>query len=313
GELRHNGNLEKQALRMMEDGRARQFVSNFAGQWLQIRNLSELSIDPDYFPGWDDSLKSHMKEETELFFDAVMKEDRPVTDLLEADFTFLSEKLASHYGLDAVKGEEFQRVTLPKESARGGVLTQGSVLLSTSTPTRTSPVIRGKWILEQILGSPPPPPPPDVPPLPEEKNADQSAPLRVRLEQHRSKAECAGCHSKMDPLGFALENFDAVGRWRTMDGKFPIDPSGKLNSGETFSGPAELKKILKNAQFIHSLSEKMMVYALGRGLEHYDKCAVDTVVASMAKNENRFSALITGIVTSEPFLKRKSDTGLASN
>jgi len=308
GELRKNGNLEKQVTRLMQDWRARAFVDNFAGQWLQIRNLWEAGVDPDAFPKWDDSLKGAMKEETALFFQAVMKEDRPVTDLLDADFTFLNEKLARWYGIDGVKGDQFQRVTLPKDSPRGGVLTQGSVLLATSTPTRTSPVIRGKWILEQLLGTPPPPPPPDVPALAEQKQIDQAASLRQRFEQHRSAAECAGCHAKMDPLGFALENFDATGRWRDTDGKFPIDASGKLANGTAFSGPTELKRVLKaNKNFVRSITQNMMVYALGRGLEHYDRCASDAVIADAAKQGNKFSALVTGIVTSDPFLKRKPE------
>ncbi len=307
-ELRKSGNLEKQVARMVQDWRSRAFVNNFGGQWLQIRNIWEASVDPDAFPKWDDSLKGAMKEETERFFEAVMKEDRPVTDLLDADFTFLNENLARWYGIDGVKGDQFQRVTLPKDSPRGGVLTQGSVLLSTSTPTRTSPVIRGKWILEQILGTPPPPPPPDVPPLAEPKQIDQTTSLRQRLEQHRSAAECAGCHAKMDPLGFALEHFDATGKWRDTDGRFPIDASGKLTNGTAFNGPRELKQVLKgNKNFVRGLTQKMMIYALGRGLEYYDKCACDAVLAQAAGQGNRFSALITGIVTSDPFLKRKRE------
>ncbi|HEV7868350.1 MAG TPA: DUF1588 domain-containing protein, partial [Chthoniobacteraceae bacterium] len=243
---------------------------------------------------------------------AIMKEDRPVTELIEADFTFLNEKLAKFYGLEGVKGKDFQRVTLPASSPRGGVLTQGSVLVSTSTPTRTSPVIRGKWILEQILGTPPPPPPPDVPPLNEQRQVNQTASLRQRFEQHRSAAECSGCHARMDPLGFALENFDATGAWRETDGKFPVDASGKLTNGTTFNGPKELKQVLKgNKNFVRSLTHNMMTYALGRGLEFYDRCAADVVMVETEKRGLRFSALVTGIVTSDPFLKRKRD--LAQN
>ncbi len=308
GELRTNGNLEKQIARMVQDWRARAFVNSFAGQWLQIRNIWELGIDPDAFPKWDDTLKGAMKEETERFFEAIMKENRPVTELIDADFTFLNEKLARWYEIDGVKGDEFRRVALPKDSPRGGVLTQGSVLLATSTPTRTSPVLRGKWVLEQILGTPPPPPPPDVPPLTEQKQVDQTASLRQRFEQHRAAADCAGCHAKMDPMGFALENFDATGKWRETDGKFSIDASGELTNGTTFSGPRELKQVLRsNKNFVRGLTQKMMIYALGRGLEYYDKCACDAVVAQAAKDGNRFSALVTGIVTSDPFLKRKRE------
>jgi hypothetical protein len=312
GELRKDGNLEKQAARMIQDWRSSAFVNNFAGQWLQIRNLWEVDVDPAAYPKFDSQLRGAMKEETARFFTAIMKEDRPVTDLLDADFTFLNEKLARFYGIEGVKGDEFHRVTLPKDSPRGGVLTQASVLLATSTPTRTSPVIRGKWILEQILGTPPPPPPPDVPPLAEQKQINQTASVRQRLEQHRSRAECAGCHAKMDPLGFALENFDGTGAWRDSDGKFPIDPSGKLPNGTAFSGPRELKQVLKaNKNFVRCLTQKMMTYALGRGLEHYDRCASDALVAKLAGQGNRFSVLVAGIVTSDPFLKRRRE--LAKN
>jgi len=310
GELLQNGNLEKQVARMSKDWKARAFVRNFAGQWLQIRNMYEVDIDQTLFPRWNDSLKPLMEQETERFVEAIMKEDRPITDLIDADFTYLNEKLARFYGIDGVQGDEFRRVALPAGSLRGGVLTQGSVLLATSTPTRTSPVIRGKWILEQILGTPPPPPPPDVPPLKEQKPADQSAALRVRLEQHRIDPACAGCHELMDPLGFALENFDATGAWRDKDGKFPIDPSGKVRGAdsESFSGPQELKTLLKNnKKFVRCLTEKMMTYALGRGLEYYDKCAVKKIAEELSANGHRFSALLSAIATSDPFLKRKRE------
>ena len=310
GELRKDGNVAKQAARMLQDWHSYAFVHNFAGQWLQIRNMYDIAVDPDVFPNWDDSLKVAMEQESRRFFEAIMKENRPVTDLLDADFTFLNEKLAHFYRIDGVKGDEFQRVTLPKGSARGGVLTQGAVLLSTSTPTRTSPVIRGKWILEQILGTPPPPPPADVPAFPEQKAADQSASLRQRMEQHRNSPDCSGCHSLMDPLGFALENFDATGAWRDMDGKFPIDASGKIRgeNGKTFNGPRELKGVLKdNKKFVRCITEKMMTYALGRGLEYFDKCAVTAIATDLPNSQNRFGALITGIVTSDPFLKRKRE------
>ena len=310
GELRKEGNLEKQASRMIHDWKAQAFVENFADQWLQIRNMYDVAIDPDVFPRWDDSLKVAMEQETRRFFDAVMKENRPVTDLIDGDFTFLNEKLARFYGIEGVKGDEFRRVTLPANSPRGGVLTQGSVLLATSTPTRTSPVIRGKWILEQILGTPPPPPPADVPPLKQQAPADQTASLRKRLEEHRNTPDCAGCHSSMDPLGFALENFDATGAWRDMDGKFPIDASGKMkgSDGTAFNGARELKGALKdNKKFIRCLTEKMMTYALGRGLEYFDKCAVTAIAGELPKAENRFNALVVGIVTSDPFLKRKRE------
>lgn len=308
GELHKPEVLQKQVTRMLADWRARALVNNFGDQWLQIRNIWEVGIDPDTFPKWKDELKGLMKEETERFFEAIIKEDHPVTDLIDSDFTFLNEELANYYGIKDVKGKEFRRVTLPKDSPRGGVLTQGAVLVSTSTPTRTSPVIRGKWILEQILGTPPPPPPPDVPPLQEQKSINQTTSVRQRLEQHRSRAECAGCHAKMDPLGFALENFDATGAWRDNDGKFPIDASGQLVNGTAFSGPRELKRILKgDKKFVRSITQKMLTYALGRGLERYDKCSVDAIVAKVAPQGNHFSALVTAIVTSDPFLKRRPE------
>ena len=308
GALRKEGNLEKEIARMIGDWRSGAFVENFAGQWLQIRNIWDSYVDTGTFPRWSDDLKGLMKEETELFFKAVMQENLPVGDLLDAKFTFLNEKLAKYYGVDGVKGPNFQRVALPENSPRGGVLTMGSVLVATSTPTRTSPVIRGKWILEQLLGTEPPPPPADVPPLAEVKTIDQTASLRQRFELHRSNAECASCHAKMDPLGFALENFDAAGAWRDKDGNHPIDSSGKMAGGIKFAGARDLKAVVKaDKRFVHCLAEKMLTYALGRGLEYYDRCAVDDIVARAAKQENRFAALITAIVFSDPFIKRKND------
>ena len=312
GELLKNGNLEKQAQRMMRDWRAREFVNNFADQWLQIRNIWEISPDPQTFPNWNDELKGMMKEEAERFFQAVMTEDRSVLDLLDANFTFLNEKLARFYGIDGVEGNDFRRVELPANSPRGGVLTLGGVLLATSTPTRTSPVIRGKWILEQILGTPPPAPPPNVPPLAEQNAVNQSASLRQRLQQHMVKVECAACHKRMDPLGFALENFDATGAWRTTDGKFPVDATGKLPNGKSFDGPKTLKAVLRTGKnFKVTLTEKLMTYALGRGVESYDRCAVDSVVTSLSEHGDKFSSLVTAIVTSDPFLKRKEPEALA--
>jgi len=307
GTLRRPEVLERQTARLLKDWKARAFFSSFAGQWLQIRNLWEVSLDPGFFKGWDNQLKGAMKEETELFFQAIALEERPVGDFLTADFTFLNEKLARHYGIPGVQGEQFQRVALPAGSPRGGVLTMGSALISTSTPTRTSPVIRGKWILEQMLGTPPPPPPPNVPPLGNQSPVNQTASLRQRLEEHASRAECAGCHRRMDPLGFALENFDATGAWRDLDGKFPIEPAGKLPSGVTFTGPRDLKTALRaGPRFVRSFTEKLLTYALGRGLDYPDRCAIDAIVARAGGNDSRFAGLVTGIVTSEPFLKRKS-------
>lgn len=305
GRLSDKTTLTRQAARMLKDPKAAAFVENFAGQWLQIRNLSETAPDPDRFPSFDDSLRFAMKRETELFFQAIVREDRSVMELLDSDFTYLNERLARHYGIEGVKGDKFQRVVLKPEDRRGGVLTHASILTITSNPTRTSPVVRGKWILEQILGTPPPPPPPNVPELAEEGKVDASASLRKRLEQHRDNPDCAVCHNKMDPIGFALENYDGIGAWRDFDGKFPIDPAGKLPNGEAISGPDGLKSVLKNRDdFIEALAEKMLTYALGRGLEYYDKCAVDDACKLLKSNNYKFSALVNGIVTSEPFLQQ---------
>ena len=237
-----------------------------------------------------------------------MREDRSILDFIDADFTYLNERLARHYGIAGVTGDAFRRVQLPP-GARGGLVTQASVLTITSNPTRTSPVKRGKWILENILGTPPPPPPPDVPELKEEKVLTGS--LRQRMEQHRANPLCASCHERMDPLGFGLENFDGIGGWREREGKFPIDASGTLLGGQTFNGPAELKSILKGRQeaFSRCLTEKMLTYALGRGMEPYDKCTVDRIVAALAKNDHKFSTLIVEVVKSEPFQMRRGKKG----
>jgi len=250
-----------------------------------------------------------MKRETEMFFGAVMREDRSVMELIDSDFTYLNERLAGHYGIDGVSGSAFQRVSLAKGSGRGGVLTHASILTITSNPTRTSPVNRGKWILEQILGTPPPPPPANVEELSEDEQAVQSASLRKRLELHRAKPECATCHDKMDPLGFAFENYNAIGQWRDMDGEFPIDPSGTLPTGEAIDGADGLKKVLKSREtFIRTLCAKMLTYALGRGLEYYDKCAVEDVCNELKANDYRFTALLIGVINSKPFLMSNTKT-----
>lgn len=311
GKLRDQGELERQVRRMLADPRSRALVENFAGQWLQIRRLQTITPDPARFPQFDDALRGAMLRETEMFFGAIVQEDRSVLDLLNADFTFLNERLAKHYGVDGVQGEEFRRVSLP-EGPRGGVLTQASVLTSTSNPTRTSPVKRGKWILEQLLGEPPPPPPPGVPELSEDEKVVLSGTLRQRMEQHRSNPACAACHRSMDPLGFGLENFDAIGAWRDSDGDFPVDASGTLPGGAVFQGPRELKKILLDQRdvFVRSLSEKLLTYALGRGLEYYDTCAVDDIRDTVIAADYRFSALVLAIVRSDPFqLRRGKGTG----
>jgi hypothetical protein len=303
-ELRKN--LDGQVRRMLKDPKSRALVENFAGQWLQLRNLKTISPDPATYPAFDESLRTAMMKETELFFETVLREDRSILDFLDAPYTFVNERLARHYGIDGIKGDTFQRVEL-KDKPRGGVLTQASILTLTSNPTRTSPVKRGKWILENILGTPPPPPPPDVPELKDDKQVVLSGSLRQRMEQHRTKPDCAVCHEKLDPLGFGFENFDGIGGWRTKDGTFAIDPSGVLPDGKSFKGPAELRAILlgRSQDFCRCLSEKMLTYALGRGLEYYDRCAVDDVAAAVAREQYRFSALVLAVVRSELFQYRK--------
>jgi hypothetical protein len=305
-QLRSGDALERQVRRMVHDPKAQAFVESFAGQWLQLRNLRTFSPDKERFPTFDEPLRAAMVRETELFFGAVMRDDLSILAFLDADFTYVNERLARHYGLTGIQGDQFRRVKL-KSRDRGGLLTHASILTVTSNPTRTSPVKRGKWVLEQILGTPPPPPPPDIPVFNEDQKALTGTSLRQRMEQHRTKASCAVCHSRMDPLGFGLENFDAVGVWRDKDGAIPIDSSGTLPTGETFRGPRELKTILRShsTEFTNCLTRKMLTYALGRGLEEYDRCTVDRIASTLAVNHYRFSALVMGIVQSDPFQKRR--------
>jgi hypothetical protein len=300
GRLRRE--LDAQVRRMLGDAKSAALVQNFAGQWLTLRKLDYVVPDPETFPGFDKELRTAMTRETELFFEAVLREDRSVLDLLDADFSFVNERLARHYGIAGVKGPEFRRVTLPPN--RGGLLTQASILTLTSNPTRTSPVKRGKWVLEQILNSPPPPPPPDVPELPPTKQLTGS--LRKVMEEHRANALCASCHNRMDPIGFAFENYDAIGAWRDKDGGFTIDASGALPDGQSFQGPAELKRILmgKKDVFRRCLAEKLLTYALGRGLEYYDRCAVDAILEALDSGGDRLSPLVLAVVQSEPFQMR---------
>ncbi|MFO0953175.1 MAG: DUF1592 domain-containing protein [Isosphaeraceae bacterium] len=298
--------LEKQVRRMLRDPKASALVENFAGQWLQIRNLKTINPDRGTYPNFDESLRTAMIRETELFFGSIIQDDRSVFDLIDSDDTFVNERLARHYGIKGVKGDQFRRVKLT-DGVRGGVLTQASVLTVTSNPTRTSPVKRGKWILEQILGTPPPPPPGEVPELQDDAKGRLTGSLRQRMEQHRANPNCATCHARMDPLGFGFENFDGIGAWREKDGNFPVDPSGVLPNGKTFQGPKELKAILKARQkdFVRCLAEKMLTYATGRGVEYYDACAVDRIVEGTVSDGGRFSKLVLEIVQSDPFQKRK--------
>jgi hypothetical protein len=300
GELRKN--LPAQIERMLKDAKSTAFVQNFAGQWLTLRKLPQVSPDAALFPQFDDDLRSAMQKETELFFEDILRENRSVLHFIDADFTYVNARLARHYGIDGVFGAEFRKIKSPAN--RGGLLTQASILTLTSNPNRTAPVKRGKWVLEQLLGTPPPPPPPDIPDLDERKTLTGT--VRQVMEQHRANPICASCHARMDPLGFAFENYDAIGAFREKDGQFPIDPSGELPDGRKFQGPRELKTILKDKKelFARSLAEKMLTYALGRGLEYYDKCAVDKILAALEKNDYRMQTLIVETVNSDPFQKR---------
>jgi len=304
GKLTQDDNLEKQVKRLLASARVGQFVENFGMQWLQLRNLQNIVFDRKRFPRYDIDIRRNFILETRQYLTHVIREDRNVLELLDSDYTFVNDQLAGYYGIKDVEGKQFRKVTL-KDANRGGLVTQASILAVTSNPTRTSPVKRGRWILEQILGTPPPPPPPNVPELKAEE-AELSGTLRQKMEQHRKDPACATCHAKMDPLGFGLENFDAVGAWRTLDGKDKIDSSGVLPSGEKFAGPAELKKILmsRKKDFVRNLAEKMMIYGLGRGLDSTDQCAVEEIVKAVEKDGYRFSRLVLEIVRSEPFDKR---------
>ena len=321
GQLR--ANLDAQVQRMLQDPKAQSLVDSFAIQWLQLKRLDSFTPDPQRFPRFSSRLRDAMLEETKRFFAAVVREDRSIVELLDADFTFLNERLARHYGIvdtegtragqkpvrpggQPIRGEDFVRVSLADDE-RGGLLTQASVLTVSSNPTRTSPVKRGRWVLEQILGTPPPPPPPNVPLLPEDKQSELTGSLRQRFEQHRSNPVCANCHARMDPIGFAFENYDAVGAYRTKDGVFDIDPSGQLPDGRSFQSWAELKQILTDQKdlFARCLAEKMLIYALGRGLEFYDQPALDRIVAALQSDNYRFSTLVREIAHSDPFQKRR--------
>lgn len=304
GRLTMDGNLDKQIQRMLKSPRINQFVNNFAMQWLQLRNLPNIGFDRKRFPTFDSGLRRDFLNETQQFFTYVIREDRSALELLDSNYTFLNDNLAKHYGIKDVQGRQFRKVDL-KDNSRGGLVTQASILAVTSNPTRTSPVKRGRWIMEQLLGTSPPPPPPNVPELMADE-AELSGTLRQKMEQHRKDPACANCHAKMDPLGFGLENFDAVGTWRTIDGKDPIDSTGILPSGEKFSGPGELKKILiaHKKEFIQTLAEKMMIYALGRGLDTNDQCAIEDITKAVEKEDYKFSRLVIEIVHSEPFQKR---------
>jgi hypothetical protein len=307
GKLRAADTLDAQVKRMLADPRSSALADNFAGQWLELRNLDVVKPDPQKFPDWSPELRDAMKQETRLFFDSILRENRPLGEFLDARYTFLNERLAKHYGIEGVKGPEFRRVDLATDQ-RGGILSHASVLTVSSYPTRTSVVIRGKYILNNILGSPPPPPPADVPPL-DEAAVGATASLRQQMEQHRADATCATCHNKMDPLGFGLENYDGIGKWRTMDGKFPVDSSGVLPNGSSFSTPGEMRTVLKGQlpQFSRCIVEKMLTYSLGRGLGSYDRRTVDEIDRKLAASGYGFQSLIYEIVRSLPFQSRRGE------
>jgi hypothetical protein len=315
--------LDEQVERMLADPRAAALMQNFPMQWLQIKRIQFISPDGQLFPTFNDKLRASMLKETELFVESIFREDRSVLQLIDADYTFLNEPLARHYGIadtngnaigqpakkpggQPIKGEQFRRVLL-QDRTRGGLLTQASVLTVTSNPTRTSPVKRGRWVLEQILGAPPPSPPPNVPELSEKEKDVTAASLRERMEVHRRNPACANCHAKMDPIGFALENFNAVGAYRTKDGSFDIDATGEFADGTKFTGPGELKAIVlkRKDEFVRCLTEKLLIYAIGRGLEYYDRPTVERIVKALPGGEYKFSTLVKEIVQSDAFRKRR--------
>lgn len=308
GKLRAPGVLEKQVRRMIADPRSKVLSTNFAGQWLYLRNLASASPDMRIFPDFDDNLRQSLRQETEMFFDTVIREDRSALDLIKSDFTFVNERLARHYGIPNIYGSRFRRIAFPRGSARGGLLSHGSVLTVTSYATRTSPVIRGKWVMENLLGVVPPAPPPAVPALKENGNGGKFLTMRERLAQHRDNPACSGCHQLMDPAGFALENFDAVGRWRDREESAPIDAAGGLPDGSKFDGLPGLQKALLDRPelFTTTLTEKLMTYALGRGVAYHDAPAIRKIVRDARAQDFRFSSFIIGIVASTPFQMRRS-------
>jgi mono/diheme cytochrome c family protein len=308
GKLKDPAVLAQQVRRMLADPRSEALVNSFADQWLYLRNLASTIPDSRLFPDFDDNLRESMRRETQLFFESVMREDRNVLDLLNAKYTFVNERLAKHYGIPNVYGSQFRRVSFGDDSVRGGLLSQGSILTVTSYPDRTSPVIRGKWILTNIVGAPPPPPPPNVPPLKENASSGKILTMRERMAQHRANQPCAGCHKLMDPVGFMLENFDAVGRFRTAADGATVDASGNLPDGVSFVGEPGLQKAVMNRPelFVSTTTEKLLTYALGRGLDYYDAPAVRKIVREAHNSDYRFSSLVIGIVNSTPFQMRRS-------
>jgi hypothetical protein len=306
--LRSPGELSRQIKRMIADAKAESFSKNFAGQWLEIRSLDAAKPDVTKFPTWNNDLKEDMETETRMFFEAVLRENRPISDFIDAKYTFLNDRLAAHYGVEGIVGPQFRRVELTTDQ-RGGVLTHASVLTVTSYPARTSPVLRGKFILDNVLGTPPPPPPADVPAL-DEDQIGKAGSLRQQMEKHRTAPICASCHSKMDPLGFGLENYNAIGQWRVKDGEFPLEIGGKLPSGQEFQTPAAMKAILLRddmQEFARNIAEKMLTYSIGRGIDGTDRPFIKEIVDKMEASEYRFQTLVESIVQSLPFQARRGD------
>ncbi len=312
-QLRKPAVLAAQVQRMLRDPKSKALVENFAGQWLQFKNIDVMKPDPERFKDFDESLRYAMRRETEHFLQNIVSRDGSVLDILDADYTYLNERLARFYGIPGITGPEFRRVDMSKNQRGGGILAHASILTISSYSTRTSPVLRGKWILENLLNAPPPPPPPSVPALDDTK-VGQSASLRQQMEAHRKSPACASCHARMDPLGFGLENFDAVGAWRDVDGKFPVDASGSLPGNRLFHGPVELKKLLKNDRdaFVRGLTDKLFTYALGRGLERYDRALVAAMADKAPSQNYRFSQLVLEIVNSYPFQMRRNSSALVA-
>jgi hypothetical protein len=309
GRLHHPSILSREVRRMLQDPKAEALATNFAGQWLQLRNLRRIVPNSGQFPDFDDNLRQAFQREAELFFDSIVREDRSVLDLLSADFTYVNERLARHYGIPGVYGSQFRRVTLT-DPARKGLLGKAAVLTVTSHVDRTSPVVRGKWLLDNLLGAPPPPPPANVPPLKDKEAGQKPQTLRAQMEEHRRNPVCANCHKLMDPIGFAMENFDAVGAYRTRDAGTSIDASGQLADGTKIDGIVSLREALERRSdvFVSTFTEKLLTYALGRGLTFRDMPTIRAIDASAAQNDYRFSSIVSGIVNSVPFRMRKAET-----